>query len=216
MQPVGHAGRLVCRKAPHATKEAPFIGVPPSWSRQQSTSDSSLGGMTTVFLGERPKEVQDWLERRRALGQDRYDEVWEGEYHVVPGPHGWHASVDDQITRCLGPRARSAGLHGGGALNLGDANDYRVPDHVYLRQAHWALYNPTAAVVVEIVSPGDESRRKFDFYFRSGVEELLIVDPRARTVEWFVRGDGRFEPSPRSSLLDVSADELAAELDWPG
>ncbi len=175
-----------------------------------------LVGMTTVFLGERPKEVQDWLERRRELGQDRYDEVWEGEYHVAPGPHGWHASVDDQITRCLGRRARSASLHGGGALNLGGANDYRVPDHVYLRQAQWALYNPTAAVVVEIVSPGDESRRKFDFYFRSGVEELLIVDPRARTVEWFRRGNGHFEPSPRSSLLSVSADELAAELDWPG
>ncbi|CAN5645653.1 hypothetical protein BH20ACT1_BH20ACT1_12970 [soil metagenome] len=36
-----------------------------------------------------------------------------------------------------------------------------------------------------------------------------------RTVEWFTRGDGSFEPAPGSSLLGVSAEELAAELDWP-
>jgi hypothetical protein len=36
-----------------------------------------------------------------------------------------------------------------------------------------------------------------------------------RTVEWFTRGDGSFEPAPGGSLLGVSAEELAAELDWP-
>ena len=69
--------------------------------------------------------------------------------------------------------------------------------------------------MVEIISPGDESRRKFDFYFRSGVEEFLIVDPDTRRAEWFRRGDDGFVPTPPSSLLDLSAAELAAQLDWP-
>ncbi len=172
--------------------------------------------MTTVFVSERPRELDVWLERRRSLGQDRFDEMWEGEYHVVPGPDGRHADIDDQLTQRLGPRARAAGLHGRGNLNLGVSDDYRVPDHAYLREAEWAVYHRSAAIVVEVVSPGDESRRKLDFYFRHGVEEVLIVDPRGRTVEWFQRGREGFEPAPGSTLLDVTADTLAAELDWPG
>lgn len=159
--------------------------------------------------------VEDWLEQRRRLGQDRSDEVWEGEYHVVPGPDGAHGRIDFQLPQLLGPRVRAAGLYGSGELNIGEPSDYRVPDAAYLRSARPALYNSTAAVVVEIISPGDESRRKFEFYFRSGVEELLIVDPRARTVEWFARGEGGFQPVPGSNVLGVSANELAAELDWP-
>jgi len=41
--------------------------------------------MRTVLL-EPPAEVRAWLARRRELGQDLYDEVWEGEYHVAPAP----------------------------------------------------------------------------------------------------------------------------------
>jgi hypothetical protein len=35
---------------------------------------------------------------------------------------------------------------------------------------------PTAAVVVEIVWPGDESSARLGFYFARKVDELLIVD----------------------------------------
>ncbi len=171
--------------------------------------------MATVVFADPPPVVEDWLEQRRALGQDRFDEVWEGVYHVVPGPDGAHGRVDHQLHLLLGPRARAAGLYGSGQLNIGVADDYRVPDGAFLRSARAARYNPTAAIVVEIVSPDDETRRKFDFYFRSDVEELLIVDPRARTVEWCARGDEGFEPAAGSVLLGVSAEDLAAELDWP-
>lgn len=41
--------------------------------------------MRSVVLGERPPELEEFLERRRALGQDGYDEVWEGEHHAAPG-----------------------------------------------------------------------------------------------------------------------------------
>lgn len=171
--------------------------------------------MRTVLLGEPPETIQVWLDRRRALGQDGFDEVWEGEYHVAPMAHGRQGHTQVEVLFALRPRARAAGLRSSGPINIGNPNDYRVPDAACFRSRHTALWNPTAAIVVEIISPDDESRLKFDFYFRAGVEEVLLVEPVARTVEWFVRGTDGFVPAPGSVLLTVTADEVAAELDWP-
>lgn len=44
-----------------------------------------------VLLGDPPPEVEAYLARRRELGQDLYDEVWEGTYHVAPAAHPWHS-----------------------------------------------------------------------------------------------------------------------------
>lgn len=171
--------------------------------------------MRTVVLGEHPPGFDAWLERRRTLGQDGFDELWEGEYHVAPMAHGRHGEIDDQLARLLGPHADVAGLRGSGPLNVGEPDDYRVPDRAYLsRDTPRAVFHPTVAIVVEIVSPGDETRRKLDFYFRHGVEELLIVDPETRTVEWHARGSDGFVEADRSALLDLASDELAAALDW--
>lgn len=171
--------------------------------------------MRTVVLGEQPAPLQSWLERRRALGQDRFDEVWEGEYHVAPEAHGRHGDVDDQLAALLRPRAQLAGLRGSGPLNLGTKGDYRVPDRAYLRQRATEVWNPTAAIVVEIVSPGDESNAKLGFYHRLGVEEVLIVDPLRRAVEWYARSPERFDRAVASQLLSVTEAMLAAEIDWP-
>ena len=171
--------------------------------------------MRTVVLGEPPAPVQSWLDQRRALGLDRFDEVWEGEYHVAPEAHGRHGDVDDQLATLLRTRARSVGLWGSGPLNLGRPDDYRVPDRAYLRQRATEVWNPGAAIVVEIVSPGDESYAKLDFYHRLGVEEVLIVDPLGRTVEWYGRSDDGFERSGANRLLSVTDGDLAAEIDWP-
>ncbi len=77
------------------------------------------------------------------------------------------------------------------------------------------IWNPTAALVVEILSPEDESRRKLDFYVRAGVEEVLIVDPDERTVEWLARGRDGFEPADGSDLLGITSTDLADRIDWP-
>jgi Uma2 family endonuclease len=50
------------------------------------------------------------------------------------------------------------------------------------------VYLPPAALVLEIISPGDETWEKLDFYAAHGVEELLIVDPEEKVVSWMVRG----------------------------
>jgi Uma2 family endonuclease len=171
--------------------------------------------MRTVLLDPPPAELEAWLEQRRARGQDLFDEVWEGEYHVAPSPHVRHGLVDDQLTVILSSRARTAGLLGSGPCNIGHPDDYRVPDHAYFRDRPGEIWNATAAIVVEIVSPGDESRNKLPFYHRAGVEEVLIVDPEVRLVEWFRRSDKDFDLTDRSDLLGISSAELAAAIDWP-
>lgn len=171
--------------------------------------------MTAVLLHETPAVLQEWLDRRRALGQDGFDEVWEGVYHVAPVAHGRQGWMDEEIAFALLARARAAGLRGSGPINIGHAQDYRVPDAAYLRARETALWNPTAAIVVEVVTPNDGSRRKADFYFRAGVEELLLVDPLERTVEWFVRGPEGFVEADASALLGVAAQELHDEIEWP-
>ena len=172
--------------------------------------------MRTTFVMDPPPIVEDWLAQRRALGQDLYDEVWEGEYHVAPAPTNRHADLQVQLIATLRPRAIRAGLRLLGPGNVGTPRDFRVPDLVFLRREEHPVWNPTAAIVVEVVSPGDESRLKFDFYHRAGIEEVLIVDPDAQTVEWFVRGPSAFLPADGSALLGISAADLAAAIDWPG
>lgn len=169
----------------------------------------------TVLLGEPPLEVAEWLQRRRALGQDGHDEVWQGEYHVAPMAHSRHGDVEDQLSALLSPRARRAGLWPVGAVNIGVRDNFRVPDRAFLRTRDHAVYLPTAAVVVEVVSPGDESYLKFGFYLDRSVEEVLIVDPQCRTVEWYGRRGGEYTRTGRSALLAVDEQTLHGEIDWP-
>jgi hypothetical protein len=83
--------------------------------------------MKTVIVGDPPAEITSFLARRRALGQDRLDEVWEGDYHVVPAPHFWHGQVDSELAALLRPPAKSAGLVITSQFNLGAVDDYRSP-----------------------------------------------------------------------------------------
>ena len=177
----------------------------------------SIGRLVTVrtVLNDPPEPVRSWLERRQALGQDLYDEVWEGVYHVAPAPHPAHGYLDDQLAGLLRPHAREAGLYGSGPLNVGDPDDYRVPDRAYTRGRATSTFVPSVVVAVEIVSPHDETWQKLDFYFAHGIEEMLIVDPRSREVHLLVRGEDGFEPAARSRLLGVGVPELHAAIDWP-
>ena len=85
-----------------------------------------------------------------------------------------------------------------------------------LREADATLYMPTAAAVVEVVSPDDESRQKFGHYAAHGVGEVLIVDPDTRTIELYVLGDdGEFAPASRSALTGVLVTDLVAAIRWP-
>ena len=77
------------------------------------------------------------------------------------------------------------------------------------------VWHPTAALVVEIVSPSDESWEKLPFYAAHHVDEVLIVDPQERSVSWLALEDGEYHPIEHSGFVDLEAQALAEQLDWP-
>lgn len=164
-----------------------------------------------------PAEFEALLERRRSLGQDLLDEVWAGVYHVNPAPHSRHVAIQQQLAVLLDPLARAAGLLPRvGIFNLGEESDYRVPDGGLLRPGADAVYLSSAAMVIEIVSPDDKTWEKLSFYATHGVDELLIVDPQERRVHWLALPlDGEDQPVEHSSLVALTAAELAERIDWP-
>jgi Uma2 family endonuclease len=171
--------------------------------------------MPTVILDPLPVEIDELLYRRKQLGLDRADEMWEGVLHVNPTPHGRHGRILQQLAELLGPPAHAADLTPMGDFNVGAKGDYRVPDCGILYPGPDRLYYPTAALVVEIVSPEDESWAKLPFYAAHDVDEVLIVDPKKREIHWLgLRGEG-YEPIERSRLIDLGPAELAERIVWP-
>ena len=170
--------------------------------------------MSTLFVETDP-QVQEWLDRRRRLGLDGRDEVWEGVYHVAPHEHSRNGIVVMALADVLNARARAAGLTPGGSFNLGEATDFRVPDLGFHRDPTPALYAPSAALVIEVLSPNDETFRKFGFYAARGVDEVWVVDPLGRTVRIWQRRDSELVETGRSDLLDLDAGGVARDLRWP-
>jgi Uma2 family endonuclease len=173
--------------------------------------------MQTLVLDPPTAGLGDLLERRRRSGLARLDEVWKGVLHMVPAPSGEHAYLAQQLAELLGPPARAAGLIPAiGEFNLGDSDDdFRVPDGGLHRGRPTGVWQSTAALVLEIVSPGDESWKKLPFYAARHVDEVLIVDPQERSVNWLGLADGEYRAVEHSGLIDMTAQGLAEQLDWP-
>lgn len=136
--------------------------------------------------------LDPWLERslirkRRARGIDGRDEVWDGVYVIYPPSDNEHQELLGKLSTILWLT-----VNGGAAgkayagCNISDRTEdwtqnYRCPDAI-------AILNDTRAIDcgthwfggpdfgVEIVSPHDRTREKFDFYAKVGTRELLIVD----------------------------------------
>lgn len=172
--------------------------------------------MRTLLPDPPPAEFEALLERRRRWGGDIYDEVWEGVLHMNPVPAPRHGDLQMQIGRLLTPGAEAAGLRTLGPFNVGERDDFRIPDGGLAERGLTDPYLPTASLVIEVVSPRDDTWRKLDFYAAHDVDELLIVDPETRTVNWLALTGGAYESTERSRVIDLSADELAGRLQWPG
>ena len=182
-----------------------------------AATGGSLYPVPTLVSDPPPAEFEALLERRRALGQDLLDEVWEGVYHMNPAPHQRHAHVAQQLAVVLDRPAREAGLVPMISIfNLGAPDDFRVPDGGIFRPGPDEVYVPTAAVVVEIVCPDDKTWEKLGFYAAHGVDELLIVDPQERRVHWLgLTAAGEYAPIKQSNLISLGPAELAERIDWP-
>ena len=172
--------------------------------------------MPTLVMDPAPVEIDELLERREALGLDHRDEVWDGVLHMHPAPSFVHGRVSSMLHRVLGPYADAAGLQMVGTVGIGVKDDNRIPDLTLQRpQDAEPQWQHTAALVIEIVLPKDKSRDKFDFYAAHEVDEVLIVDPEKRTVDWLGLTGGEYRSIERSGVIELGPAELAEQIDWP-
>jgi Uma2 family endonuclease len=174
-----------------------------------------------AFLLEVPEALA--AERRRT-GADRWDEVWEGLLHMVPPPSGWHRLFGGNLYLLLAPLAKARGFectYETGVFKPGAGEkDYRQPDLVVAPRGAYSKPGIVGApeLVVEILSPNDESYEKLPFYESLGVKEVLLLNPETHAVELFVLRGGKLhaalpdaEAAVRSAVLGVSL----ARIDGP-
>lgn len=167
--------------------------------------------MKTVVLGPAPQELQALIERRRALGLDGHDEVWNGEYHVAPAASSRHGAVQAAVLALLRDYAANQRLVVG-PFNLGTADNYRVPDGGLLRDGEGGLYVSTAALVVEVISPDDESYAKLDHYAQHGVTELIYVNPEQHDVQLRRLTAGTYRAVERLAVVDLTIEQVLSCL----
>ena len=173
--------------------------------------------MATLVLDSTTPGFEALKERRQRSGLDRLDEVWEGVLHMVPAPSGGHAKIATQLAIALDAPARGAGLeltmH---EFNLGESEeDFRVPDGGLHRDFSDRIWYPTAALVIEILSPNDETWQKLPFYAAHGVDEVLILDPAERSVHWLALSGEEYLEVEWSKLVELGPAELVERIDWP-
>ena len=175
--------------------------------------------MTTLIL-DADFEAQT-LAQRRALGLDRFDEVWDGVYIMAPLANNEHQDLRSSLAAAMrnavgwdGPERVHAGA------NVSDREEgwlhnYRIPDVVVVYpggaardcDTHWC---GGPDFCVEIASPGDRSHDKLDFYARIGVRELLLVDRDPWDVQLYRLANGRLQLVGHSDASggDVIASEV--------
>ena len=138
--------------------------------------------MVTVINDPMMEELL--INERQEKGLDKYDEVWEGVYMMSPianNEHQWLVlKLAQAISNSCGPE--DVVFPG---VNVSDRDDwkynYRVPDvAVYLKdnpaedKETFMLGGPDLAV--EILSPGDRTLEKLDFYASVNTKEVLIIN----------------------------------------
>jgi Uma2 family endonuclease len=140
------------------------------------------------------------IARRRRLGHDRLDEVWDGTYIIYSPPDNEHQGIRGSLTSLLVGVIDYPGLGkvrpGVNVSNRdrGWKRNYRCPDVVVFLNDSKAIDCDTfwfggPDFAIEIVSAGDRSRAKLDFYAQVGTRELLLVDRKPWSLELY-RLDG--------------------------
>ena len=137
--------------------------------------------MTTLITD--PDLEQRLQAERRALGADRYDEVWEGTYMMARMPNDEHQQLVNRFAAIFQDAIDWPGLgHVRPGVNVSDRiddwqNNYRVPDvAVFLNGGHaenrGAFWYGGPDFAVEVISPDDRTLEKLPFYEMVRVREL--------------------------------------------
>lgn len=90
-----------------------------------------------------------------------------------------------------------------------------MPDLALHRPGAAAQWHRTTALLIEIVSPGDETWTKPAFYAAHNVDEVLILDPAERTITWLALTEGGHRHVEGGDLIELGSAALAEQLDWP-
>ena len=158
--------------------------------------------------------TDELAERVRAVAEsenNNHDEVWDGVSLVSPLANNEYQEVVTNLGTIFNVLFGWTGLaHIMAGANVSDREDqwehnFRCPDVVvYLKGTtarnlgtHWQG-GPDFAV--EVVSPNDRSRQKFDFYAKVGTRELLIVDRDPWILELYRLQEGDLKLVARSNL----------------
>ena len=158
---------------------------------------------TSVMVFD-PHEAQRLMAERAANGHDRYDEVWEGVYVMNPLADNEHQDLVTELGTvfCIAITWQGLGKVFAG-VNVSDRIDgwtfnYRGPDVVVVLNNSRARDMQTHYVggpdfLVEVLSPGDRSRKKLPFYEQLGVRELLLVGRDPWKLELFRLQEGHLK-----------------------
>lgn len=107
---------------------------------------------------------------------------------MVPPPGTSHQLLAGSLEPVIVPIGKARGLiviRETGVFSSAAENNYRVPDLVVVDPAHLSSrgVERRAEVVIEILSPRDESREKLPFYAACGAQEVWLIDPKTRVCE---------------------------------
>ena len=174
-----------------------------------------------VMVAFNRQELKALIRRRRAIGADRFDEVWNGVYVMAPAANTEHFDLTGELSfvvKSAIPDRKAVRVHSG--ANVSDRQEkwtknYRVPDlAVFLpgnpAQDMGPYWFGGPDFAVEVISPDDRSRKKLEFYAKVGVRELLLVDRKPWSLELYRLTDG--ELMLVGKLAPGSSEILASEV----
>lgn len=155
-----------------------------------------------------PDAIAETLKQRREWGGDFLDEVWDGVYVMSPDPSPIHQTLAMGLVLIFCETQEPRGATVFPSVNVTDRErgwqkNFRIPD------ASLYLQNPVKDLgpvllggpdfLVEVISPKDKSREKFEFYAGIGVRECLLVHPKTKQCELYREREGAFHLVARST-----------------
>ncbi len=165
-----------------------------------------------TLIRDREMERQ-LIARRRRLGQDKFDEVWNGVYVMSPLANDEHQDIAGSLYALFRETVQEPGLGiARPGINVSDRRqdwrqNFRCPDAaVFLNgtsaincDAHW-FGGPDFAV--EVASPGERVTKKLGFYAAVGTRELLILNRSRWKLSLYRLIDGELRLDGESSVAD--------------
>lgn len=158
-------------------------------------------------MAQVPEHLLAW---RKKTGEDRWDEIWEGELHMPPAPNREHQEFVSALKIWLELHwAKPKGGRVHWEVNLASPGgwpnkDFRIPDLILLTPDRFGIdhndyFEGPPAVVVEIHSPGDEAYEKLDFYARLGVPEVWVIHRDTKVPQVYLLQDAEYREESATS-----------------